>query len=718
MLNYIWTNPMAWAQLVLGILIINTLPTVQARVDILTPIPNIPTQQPSIDFYYDQVSPYNSTGPLVQIDIGPNCVIDASAVPELDNDDWLTLVAPNTKTTNIGTTIFFERLQFIAAGCYSFTQLMKQIPAIRPTLTAKGYPQLKVSLFSCVLFANTTFGGLDYEVIDDYYYHRPTGVEIAQIGLDTGIMYSQTLLHMRNQTALTNQTYTPLVVQVTQEPGAWNDLLLSQSFRSYTIFYHISFAPPIIYAIYEFFRLLIKSKCRFQPRFFIFLAAIFCLAVSAILPPTAALSRVQNAFRYISFMVGYNSLYIVLLMWIRIMQKIMRRSYVRYLIWLIYFVIFTSLTANFILVIWSITQISVLVYIGWGIHSYVSSVAIYVMAVVLVPYGFLIVRNLKHMNIPNDTREALITLSSLSYVGFVGGLMVSVAMMLIITSITQYISVCLIRSALFHVSALLMFTSVFWILRVRDSSPLRRRHLNLVSGSESNDDGACDNGHINYTPKISQPIGYRHEETSIRHGLQDLWNNSMRGLKNPSTNPDWDPQMPKPMAVPWYTRWLGIKDKRSQPTPPPGLPLHYSTYLRPREDPHEPPTPAMYTSTTSTSSTSHLNSTSKSPSLSKADYYFPGGYYPNSGYSAVQRSHRHSSSASTISAEPRTKYLNGDDDYPNPLNYFAAGQMESPSTASTTPQLSKSSTANNSAKPSSTNINGQYHDDQPGADSK
>ncbi|KAJ1919154.1 hypothetical protein IWQ60_007316 [Tieghemiomyces parasiticus] len=297
-------------------------PSVQATVEIITPIPELPvTKQPSIDFYDARIDPYTYTGPLLQMPIGPDCQVNVTGVPRLRSSAWQAQVSDDTPAKQLGTVIFFDRVQAIQQGCYSSTQVMKQIPAALPTISARGYPAVKVALFACVLLANTTFGGLDTEVIDDYFYHLPPGVEVAQIGLDTGVMFSQLTQGAVNASIAAGPEvpYVPIVVRVTEEPGAWNDSLHSTPFQAYLVFYYISYAPGIIYAIYEFARLLIASKCRFQPRFFIFLAALFYLVVSMLLAPTAPLSRAQNVFRYLSWMVGYFTLFTVLLMWLRIM---------------------------------------------------------------------------------------------------------------------------------------------------------------------------------------------------------------------------------------------------------------------------------------------------------------------------------------------------------------------------------------------------------------
>ncbi|KAJ1957139.1 hypothetical protein IWQ62_005156 [Dispira parvispora] len=445
----------------------------------------LPKTVPSQEFYYDDVKHYHYRGPLVKMEINGDCKVTVDQVPHLTTLDWAASAGMTADESDVGTVVFFDRLEFMGAKCQTFTDVLKQLEGVVPELTDKGYPPVKVGLFTCVLTSEFSFGGIDYEPIDDYYYHKVPGIEMAQIALDTGLMFANVTTGLVAN--ITDDNFIPLVVQVTQERGPWNEFLFSSAFKGYLIFYYITFAPGILYAIYEFFRLMKKSKCRFQPRFFIFLAALYFLSVNVVLHPAAALSRVQNVFRFTSWMFGYPTLYFALNIWIRITRKIVKWRFLFLLIWLVYLNIFFSAVANFILVIWSVTQTSFILYFGWGIHSYVGSVGVYIMAIVMIIYGIHIIRALRKLDIFADTKAAVQRLSLLSYVAFSGGVTISTSMVLVTTSITHYVQVTLTRILLFHISSLILFISIFWILRVRESSALKRRELRVVSCSDDSE---------------------------------------------------------------------------------------------------------------------------------------------------------------------------------------------------------------------------------------
>ncbi|KAJ1928037.1 hypothetical protein IWQ60_002411 [Tieghemiomyces parasiticus] len=676
-------------------------PAVQATVEIITPIPELPvTKQPSIDFYDARIDPYTYTGPLLQMPIGPDCQVNVTGVPRLRSSAWQAQVSDDTPAKQLGTVIFFDRVQAIQQGCYSSTQVMKQIPAALPTISARGYPAVKVALFACVLLANTTFGGLDTEVIDDYFYHLPPGVEVAQIGLDTGVMFSQLTQGAVNASIAAGPEvpYVPIVVRVTEEPGAWNDSLHSTPFQAYLVFYYISYAPGIIYAIYEFARLLIASKCRFQPRFFIFLAAIFFLVNSMILVPSAPLSRVQNVFRYLSWIIGFPTLYMVLLMWLRIMQRILYRKYVKVLICHIYLLMAVTIFADAVLVVWSVTLHPTALLIGWSTNSYVASIGMYLMAVMLIPYGFVVVRNLRKMNIPEDTRTALLRLSMLAGVGFIGGLLITVGLMMVISSITQYVSVCIGRTIFYQLASITTFTSIFWILRVRDSSPLKRRHLMLVSGSDDHngtDSSPNGTGHINYTPKVSEPTAYFVNESSFS------WKMPFMRPKHQAAGSTVEP-------LAWWQRWmpwqraltsenasalhLGPRLANSTTATAAGGALSDRPYLT--------GVAALPTSATThpggSCANNHPTYRRDSQGMPPSDYYyFPGNFQPaskrdgaiatttasgcdtpkdsNGTLHVNEKAGSTLSSLSTVSIDLRTSDSQMEEDYPNPLTYFSVG---------------------------------------------
>ncbi|KAJ1976597.1 hypothetical protein H4R35_002634 [Dimargaris xerosporica] len=638
---------------------------VQGALELLTPVPELPTSFSSQNFYQSQVDPYKYTGPLVMLSFKEGCQLSAEKVPQLVSDVQSVLYDNTTAPIKErGTIVAFDRLEFMSVNCISFTEVMKQLPLIAPQVTDKGYPEVKAALFTCLVDSKSAYGGIDIEVIDDYFYHLPKGIEVVQVGLDTGVALSTTVAHMVNATLADDSVYAPLMLTVTDQMGPWNEVLFSHSFSSYLIFYHVSHAPVIAYAMYEFLRLLIKSKCRFQPRFFIFLGSIFFLVVSAIFSPADALSRVQNFFRYLSWAVGYVSLYSVMVMWLRIMQKIMYRRYVVVLKWLFYAVITTSIVANGILMIWSFVMNSFMLYFGWGIHSYGSSIILYLSAVIMVFYGFQIMRHLDRLTIPSDTKLALKRLSLLSYVAFSGGMLVCVALMLVITTITQHVSVCVTRTVLFHIATITQFTAIFWILRVRDTSPLRRRHLMLVSGSSSdpgnglpaempcNEDGSVpeksayylNGGHSPYTPKISQPTAYISTSETI---VPRPWSS-------------WFSQSSAPQSPGWWQRLVPGQGQRTSQKPQSPLPTTMPV------SPHgnTPPTPTTF------QSASQAN-TPKDSSMPADAFYFPGGYFPSQ-----KGTDGHSTSASTLSVDAQTKDKDGYSDYPNPLEYFVGPKLK------------------------------------------
>ncbi|KAJ1969475.1 hypothetical protein IWQ62_000602 [Dispira parvispora] len=472
----------------------------------------LPKEVSSQDFYYDDVKHYHYRGPLVKMDIKEDCKVTVNEVPRLTTLDWAASAGMAANESDVGTIVFFDRLEFMDGKCQTFTDVLKQLEGIVPELADKGYPPVKVGLFSCVLTSESNFGGLDYEPIDDYYYHKVSGIEIAQIGLDTGLMFANVMAGLAANA--TDGSFVPLVVQVTQERGPWNEFLYSSVFKGYLIFCRISFVPGILYAVYEFFRLTIKSKLRFQLRYLIFLVIIFVMVVDTVLTAVDALSRFQNVIRFVSWMLGFGTQFLVLIMWLRIMRKILPSRTGLLLIWLTYFILFCSSVANAVLIVWSITQISFILYFGWGIHSYVVSPSMYVLAVLMVWYGYHITRDLDRMGLYSGTLAALKRLCLLSYAAFSGGLMTAIALMLVITSITQYTQVCIIRTVAMQFSHLILFTSTFWILRVRDSSALNHQELRSGSGS--------DNG--------------RAKEASIR--LDTLANNKLKysGSKPSTTN--------------------------------------------------------------------------------------------------------------------------------------------------------------------------------------
>ncbi|KAJ1653623.1 hypothetical protein IWQ61_006289 [Dispira simplex] len=635
----------------------------------------LPREVLSQDFYYDDVKSYHYRGPLVKLDIKEDCKATADRVPRLTTSDWAISAGMEADESDVGTVVFFDRLEFMSAGCQTFTDILKQLRGVVPTLTDKGYPPVKVGLFTCVLASEFSFGGIDYEPIDDYYYHKVPGIEIVQIALDTGLMFANVTAGLMAN--VTHDNFVPLVVQVTQERGPWNEFIFSSAFQGYLIFYYISFAPGILYAIYEFSRLMRKSKCRFQLRFFIFLSALYFLSVNIVLHPVAALSHVQNVFRFSSWMLGYPSLYFVLIIWIRITRKIIKWRFLFLLMWLMYFNIFVSSLANFILIIWSIIQINFILYFGWGIHSYVGSVGVYVMAIVMIVYGFHIMRALRKLEIFSDTKSALRRLSLLSYVAFIGGLTVAVSMVLVTTSITQYVQVSLIRTVLFHISSLIMFISIFWILRVRESSALKRRELRLVSGNdESGSEAVISAPSENMEkPHWEVPI-YVDETSTATFNLQgnqidtvvtpkpwyvpaSLWNLPVcRRYRIQNANSLPPPAKKRWDINPWKSRQRGPADN------------HHPSKMGPH---------ALSGGKFGGSTTHYLGGSPSSGQAGHGDklatpahnFYFPGSYYPSTE-GLEENGEGISGSASVTTAtqikDADTKSMDG---YPNPLEYFA-----------------------------------------------
>ncbi|KAJ1960104.1 hypothetical protein IWQ62_004356 [Dispira parvispora] len=652
----------------------------------------LPKKVPSQDFYYDDVKHYHYRGPLVKMDIKEDCKVTVNEVPRLTTSDWAASAGMAANESDVGTMVFFDRLEFMDGKCQTFTDVLKQLEGIAQKLTDKGYPPVKVGLFSCALTSESTFGGLDYEPIDDYYYHKAPGMEIAQIGLDTGLMFANVTAGLAANA--TDGNFVPLVVQVTQEPGPWNEFLFSSAFKGYLIFYYITFAPGILYAVYEFFRLMKKSKCRFQPRFFIFFSALYFLSVNIVLHPAAALSRVQNVFRFTSWILGYPSLYFVLIIWIRITRKVIKWRFLFLLIWLLYFNFASSVTANFILIIWSVTQISFILYFGWGIHSYAGSVGMCVLAVIMIIYGIHIMRALRKLEIFSDTKAALQRLSLLSYVAFLGGLTISVGMLLVATSITQYVQVTLTRTLLFHISSLIIFISIFWILRVRESSALKRRELRLVSGGDESGPGAVISAPTENMDKPHWEVPLYTDETSTA-------TSNLKG-SHPDTT-----EFPKPWYIP-STLWnlpmfRRYRIQNTDSLPPPAKKRWsispWKSRQRSSDANHHPSNSGLHALSEGKfggSTTCYLGGSPYSSQAGHGDklaapthnFYFPGGYYPSTEGLEEHREGISESESVTTAKQVRDADNKSVEDYPNPLEYFIGPKLAKENNKRTSATLS------------------------------
>ncbi|KAJ1650551.1 hypothetical protein IWQ61_008676 [Dispira simplex] len=603
----------------------------------------LPKEVLSQDFYYDDVKSYRYRGPLVKLDIKEDCKATVDRVPRLMTSDWATSAGMESDESDVGTVVFFDRLEFMGAGCQTFTDILKQLKGVVPKLTDKGYPPVKVGLFTCVLTSEFSFGGIDYEPIDDYYYHKVPGIEIVQIALDTGLMFANVTAGLVAN--VTHDNFVPLVVQVTQERGPWNDLLFSSAFQGYLIFYYISFAPGILYAIYEFSRLTIKSKFRFQPRYLIFLAIIFVMVVDTVLTGVDALSRFQNVVRFTSWMLGFGTLFLVLIMWLYTMHKILPWRIGLLLIWLMYFILFCSCVANMVLIVWSITQINFILYFGWGIHSYVVSPSMYVLAVLMVWYGYHVTRALDRMDLYSDTLTALKRLCLLSYVAFSGGLLTAICLMLVITSITQYIHVCIIRTVMFQIANLILFISIFWILRVRDSSALKRRELRLMSGSDDSKEKQASAAALQYVDKSKWEVPLH--QSSLSNPLTSHTNSV--GLMT-SVKPNAISQFFRRMN-PWKSRQLGLDSSQNLTD----MGMRTLSNIKVEYGVSKP------------------SVTINSLTIPSSDLYFPGNYYPSEWKvdGGLDRSQPNYSDMPNRTAE--AQFVNV---YPNPLQYFAGTTNE------------------------------------------
>ncbi|KAJ1919153.1 hypothetical protein IWQ60_007315 [Tieghemiomyces parasiticus] len=99
---------------------------------------------------------------------------------------------------------------------------------------------------------------------------------------------------------------------------------------------------------------------------------------------------------------------------------------------------------------------------------------------------------------------------------------------------------------MFQSGSLIVFTSTFWVLRVRESSPLRRRHLMLVSGCDDHNGTQNSPGGtepMNFTPKISEPTAYFANDrvflwhgtfNRVKHTAGTWWKRALSCGRNPS----------------------------------------------------------------------------------------------------------------------------------------------------------------------------------------
>ncbi|KAJ1984780.1 hypothetical protein H4R33_004256 [Dimargaris cristalligena] len=241
---------------------------------------------------------------MVPITVGPSCILSEH------------LHLRRTPSATIGVVNWKEAK---ANGCHQIKQIVQQLAIIKSKLKAQLLPDLDVVIISSQRMSNTYFGGLYSERYGDYISVVPQNLRLVMVGADTGDVLS----HILRETYFTSRE---IIIELTQDPGPWNIMLRSNSFKVLQIFFFVLMIFNLIYAAHQLVRLFAESAKRAFIRQVILSASFFYIIVLIIVPSNLINSPIGLVFQYLSWLSGYIAYCLLLISWGRIIRAIYRKQ--------------------------------------------------------------------------------------------------------------------------------------------------------------------------------------------------------------------------------------------------------------------------------------------------------------------------------------------------------------------------------------------------------
>ncbi|KAJ1972948.1 hypothetical protein H4R35_004393 [Dimargaris xerosporica] len=288
---------------------------------------NETTLHRSFDYEGDIADPYDIIGVVVPIPIGSDCEVNVPA-HEWDPSQLDQPLVNGTDPNTINSTLLLiTRWPPQGIECINYGPIMQEMPNIIRTLeTEQGYPPVRVLLFTAMADEATNYGSINSEYYRTYYDDKPANVSVAYLGNDFG-----TRLHaeVMNATA-------PIVVQVIQDMGIWNEFRQSAVQVVMTVLNYLLNVPVLAFAVYYTARWIYRYRIWRDRRLLILLAIVFYLIGSMLTPLGTMYGPGKIITRYVCWTMGFGSYAWVLLSWSNIIRKIQRPRFWWFLIGLVY----------------------------------------------------------------------------------------------------------------------------------------------------------------------------------------------------------------------------------------------------------------------------------------------------------------------------------------------------------------------------------------------
>ncbi|KAJ1974232.1 hypothetical protein H4R34_004792 [Dimargaris verticillata] len=315
---------------VLGLLLVLLLSLAhssQAWLYLTNSTTNETTLHRSFDYEGDIAEPYDITGVIVPIPVGSDCAISVPARewdPSQFDQPFVNGTDPNTINSTL---LLITRWPLEGVECINYGPIMHEMSDIIRTLeTDKGYPPVRVLLFTAVADEATNFGSINNEYYTSYYDDKPANVNVAYVGNDFG-----TLLH----TEAMNATV-PILAQVIQDMGVWNEFRQSGIQVAMKVLNYLINVPVLAFAVYYTARWIYRYRIWWDRRLLILLAIVFFLIGTMLTPLGTMYGPEKIITRYVCWTMGFGSYAWVLLSWSNIIRKIQRPRFWWFLIGLVY----------------------------------------------------------------------------------------------------------------------------------------------------------------------------------------------------------------------------------------------------------------------------------------------------------------------------------------------------------------------------------------------
>ncbi|KAJ1993073.1 hypothetical protein H4R33_000785 [Dimargaris cristalligena] len=403
------------------------------------------------DFFGDtNVKYYEYEGPVFRLQFRHGCkVIMPSAKWELDEvGTWFSTI------------IFVHFREAKHYGCMSFTQLIKQLPPVMSALVELGYPPVKLALFGSRVDEIKSFGPPEVELPDNYFWHRPPGLNLALIGRDTAIWINHRFLSGGNSTILG---------RATQDPGPWNRMIHQPAWEFLRAFTYITHGIAASYACYQLVITLYRCRGRPNVTAAIFLLAMYYLIVNAVCQYGDLQSNGGYTAIFISWSTNSMAFSLMVFLWVKTMHYLEISRFFNFVY------VISALNA----VNWSILSILMSAAIMTSDrHHYrnATKLLLYVQPVIIILqggyifyYGFRFLRLLKNKPPKDPTVRRIQWFTYISYFAFVGYMFLSLASILMCQYREDDINTYIARNVCYKVASLLCYGGIFWMLRAHQA---------------------------------------------------------------------------------------------------------------------------------------------------------------------------------------------------------------------------------------------------------